>query len=349
MRGDVEVVVVGAGMAGLATAYALARDGREVLLLERFSLGHEHGSSHGSSRIFRLAYSEPEYVRLAEQALDAWRALEADAGERLLVQVGNLDVGPHAEPTREALEAAGLASEWVGADELAARFGIRVAEGVPALLQPDGGYARADRTLRALADGALAAGAELVAGSPVEALRDEAGAVVLDTAGGSVHARVAVVTAGAWARPLLAGAGIELPVVETRETVAYFDLAGAEPVSVIDSTVSHRWGYALSAPGRGLKAGLHMSGTPANPSAPGEPDPAVVAGATAWVRDRFPRALAEPTGAETCLYTTTADERFVLARHGRVVVGSACSGHGFKFAPLTGRRLAALAVEALAA
>jgi sarcosine oxidase len=104
--------------------------------------------------------------------------------------------------------------------------------------------------------------------------------------------------------------------------------------------------YALPAPGLGLKAGLHHSGPVADPTETGSPEQNAVRWASGWVASRFPEADPSPLATETCLYTNTADESFVLERHGRVVVGAACSGHGFKFAPLLGRTLAALAREA---
>jgi sarcosine oxidase len=104
--------------------------------------------------------------------------------------------------------------------------------------------------------------------------------------------------------------------------------------------------YSLAAPGVGLKAGLHHSGPPADPDEHGRPDPAVVRWVSTWASHRFPELDPEPIATETCLYTNTADESFVLERHGRIVVASACSGHGFKFAPAFGRTLAALARDA---
>lgn len=101
--------------------------------------------------------------------------------------------------------------------------------------------------------------------------------------------------------------------------------------------------YALHEPGGGLKAGLHHSGLPADPDGEREPDPTVVELVSGWVAARFIGIDPEPPRVDTCFYTCTEDERFVLERRGRVVVGSACSGHAFKFAPAVGERLAALA------
>ena len=136
----------------------------------------------------------------------------------------------------------------------------------------------------------------------------------------------------------------------TRETLCYFRPdAGGRP---IPSVVSFKPGrhthemYSLADPKYGLKVGAHHAGPEADPNEPGEPEPELVERITAWARDTYRLADPEPVGAETCIYTTTPDESFILERRGRLVVGSPCSGHGFKFAPAIGERLAALALEA---
>jgi sarcosine oxidase len=107
------------------------------------------------------------------------------------------------------------------------------------------------------------------------------------------------------------------------------------------------WGdpsiYGLPSPGQGIKVGEHIAGPTTDPEDEVGPDPAAVERLDAWVAERYPGAEATAHYAETCIYTNTPDEHFVLEHHGRIVVGSPCSGHGFKFAPLIGRRLAALA------
>ena len=233
MERDAEIVVVGAGVAGLAAARALAGDGRDVLLLEQFELGHARGSSHGATRIFRLSYPEPHWVRLAQASLPLWRELEREAGEPLLSTEGSLDVGAP-EPNRAALAACGAAFELLDAQVAERRFSLTLPPGA-VLHQPDGGVLRADRALAALLASALAAGARVVERTRVVALKEEGAGVRIDTAAGALRARAAVVTAGAWAAALLAGAGIELPVVATRETVCHFRLPGAPPrPSLID-------------------------------------------------------------------------------------------------------------------
>jgi sarcosine oxidase len=105
--------------------------------------------------------------------------------------------------------------------------------------------------------------------------------------------------------------------------------------------------YALSDPLHGLKAAVHHGGAETSPDHEGQPEQALIDAISAWVAQHVELKSPHPVATDTCLYTTTADEQFILERRGKVVIGSACSGHGFKFAPAVGTRIAALAMEAL--
>ena len=357
MQRDADIVVVGGGITGVATARALAQGGRGVLLLEQFALGHSRGSSHGSSRIFRLTYPDAQYVRLAQAALEAWRELEAECGQTLIVRNGSLDFGSLVGGNARALASCGVRYELLDGSEVAARWGLAVAPDERALFQPDGGITFADRAHSAFLDAARAAGATVAEETAVTGLALDRASVRVSTGRDEIVARAVVVAAGAWAPALLRPLEIALPVVPTRETVAYFDVPGAaELPPVMDSATpaADAYGlarpgqisYSLAAPGIGLKAGLHHAGPVADPDDDGAPDHAIVDWVGDWVSRRYPGATPSTTEPETCLYTNTADESFVLERWGRVVVGSACSGHGFKFAPALGRTLAAMARDA---
>jgi sarcosine oxidase len=138
--------------------------------------------------------------------------------------------------------------------------------------------------------------------------------------------------------------------VATSETVSFFTLRSDHPVpSIVDfkpGGLGHGT-YALADPTHGLKLGIHMSGKAVDPDNQQGPDEQLVAQMRETVARYFPTADPNPARVDTCLYTTTDDERFVLERYGRIVVGSACSGHGFKFAPVVGERLADLATAIL--
>ena len=326
------IAVIGAGVMGLATGWALRRRGHEAVVYEQFTVGHDRGSSHGRSRIFRLAYVEPEYVRLAQEALGLWRELEEESGETLLELNGLVEVvRTLEESTAQTLEGCGVAWERLEGDEAERRYPIRVPEGSFVVVQPEAGIVRADRALSALGQGLDVREQTRVA--PAE-----------------LDADAVVVTAGSWVNELLEE---PLPVKVTRETVCYFRPdAGGRPVPSVVSFQPDRHThdmYSLADPKYGLKVGAHHAGPEADANVPGEPEPELVERIAAWALETYRLADPEPVAAETCMYTTTADETFVLDRRGRIVVGSPCSGHGFKFAPAIGERLAALAAEAAAA
>jgi sarcosine oxidase len=334
-RPDAEVAVVGAGVMGLATAWALARAGRDVVVCEQFEVGHARGSSHGGSRIVRLSYPDGRWVRLAQEAYPLWQELEAGWGRALLDQPGTLDLG-NWEANRDALDACGVPFEVLDATEIERRFPIRMESGRQGLFQPDGGIVYADLALQALLGSATTAGAELREQTRIESIEDDGETVSVN----GLRAKAVVVTAGAWAPALVA-----VDATPTRETTSYFSFD--EPVpSVLDTSTGDSHAYALAAPGVGLKAGLHQSGPAIDPDQPGEADAEIAERTAAWVEQRFPGAGAR-IRLETCLYTTRPNDEFLLERKGRVVIGSPCSGHGFKFAPVIGKRLATLVAEAL--
>src|SRR5258708_4202991 len=140
-----DIIVLGLGVMGSATAYHLARDGRRVLALEQFTLDHRLGSSYGESRIIRYAYDHPAYVEMAKFTFPMWRELEEVSGQRLMIRTGGFDFGPADEPTliatRDNLAAAGVFHEWLTPDEGMRHFPqFRVGEDERVLYQPDAGY-----------------------------------------------------------------------------------------------------------------------------------------------------------------------------------------------------------------
>jgi sarcosine oxidase len=322
----VKVSVVGAGVMGLAAARAVARRGHDVTVYEQFEVEHTRGSSHGSSRIFRLSYPEEEWVALAQRAFELWRELENESGVQLLELHGLVDVDSDPSMRLEALEARAVAHEVLRADEVRDRFGFEYRDVERLVFTPDAGISLADRTVAALASEAKRYGAEIREHSRIESLDDVPGDRV-------------VVTAGGWAPRLLASVGVALDARPTRETVAYF--AGDPIPSLIDTLEGHQF-FALTAPGVGVKAGRHRAGKPTDPDDDPGPDGKIARDIGDWIARRLPDVDPTPFRTETCIYTNVDQERFVYERHGRYVVGSACSGHGFKFAPAVGEILADL-------
>jgi sarcosine oxidase len=310
------VAVVGAGVMGSATAWALRERGADVTVYEQFDdVDHERGSSHGRTRIFRLAYPQDEWVRLAAEALAGW----SDVGGDLLSLYGLVELAPTVELTSaDALERCGEEFTFEAHDER-----VRVPDGWASLWQPAAGVVHADRARHA-----FLRGVDVRTGERIES-PDE------------LDADVVVLTVGGWIRKLAP----DVPVRVTRETIAYFTYEGPPLPSVVELNVDRGHAmYALHDPVHGLKVGAHFHGHETDPDDAEGADDELVAAIAEWTGARFVGVDPTPVGAQSCLYTSTVDESFVLERRGRVVIGSPCSGHGFKFAPAIGRRLAALAL-----
>jgi sarcosine oxidase len=348
----VDHVVVGAGAMGSATAWQLARRGRSVVLVEQFEQGHTRGSSHGGTRIFRLAYADPRYARLALRALDDWRELEDDAGATLLDLVGAYDHGPaeRIDAVAEVLAALGRPGERLTSEAASERVpGMRFDDAV--VFSADAGRARAADTLRVLADRAAAHGADVRFGGGPATIALDGDEAVVRCGDAAWRASTVVVTAGAWAQPVAGHLAPLPPLTVTQEQIAHF-APSDRAVDDWPSFIHHPGGpasfdhYGLWTPGEGVKVGGHLEGAVTTADTrDGRLDEHRVGRLVAYVREWLPGLHPEPRFGATCLYTTTATEDFLVGRHGPVVIGSPCSGHGFKFTPLIGRVLADLACD----
>lgn len=343
---------------GTAAARHLAMRGRHTLVLERFTFGHANGSSGGPTRIFRFMYHTPGYARMALAASAAWDELADAAGEVLLHVTGGLDVGDAAIPRAEVLESLGASVEHLTPEGASERWpDLHLPGDATIVFQPDGGVLRAARTVQAQARLAKEAGADVRQDTPVRsiAVRGDRGEVVTDDA--TFLAETVVVTAGAWAGPVLRTGGIDLPLRPSLEQATYYHLDGGgsaptRPTGPLPTIID--WDadpdqppYLVPDPfetdAGHFKVGLHHSGPVTDADARTfEPDPARVGRVQAWV-DRHLEGAAPLDRTDTCLYTLTPDEDFILDRVGPLVVASPCSGHGFKFVPLFGRVIADLA------
>ena len=348
-----EVLVIGGGAMGSAAAWQLARRGVDVVLLERFGPNHPNGSSHGATRIFRFAYAEPSYVAMAMAALPLWRELEQDSGELLLETTGGVDIGTEADvaPIEAALAKQGAACERVRHDDAADRWSGLALEDPDevVLFQPDAGRLWAERAVAALHAQTAHHGGDVRYHEPVVSLSAETGHA--QTEQDEYLAETVVVTAGAWT-PQFVDVAVGLPpMTVTREQTFHFrslDDDVAWPSFIHYRGLDAPGVYGLETPGEGVKVAEHATG-----AVVGDPDPETRSfeideigrrRVIRYVTERIPGLDPHPVTELTCLYTSTPDSSFVLERVGpRLVVGSACSGHGFKFTPLIGQRLADLA------
>jgi len=354
----VDTIVIGGGAMGSAAAWQLARRGREVLLLERFSAGHTQGASHGESRNFNVAYAEKTYVDLLVEALPLWRELEAESATDILEITGiaNHGANPAFDAVHAALAAAGIAAEFLSTAEAGARWpGIRFDTRV--LNTPEAGRLNANRAVSALQSVAADRGATVLhdaAATRLDVLGDDLVRVTATVAGDhrSFTARRAVVTVGAWTSKLLAGVIETPPLVVTQEQPVHF---AVRDESLTWPGFNHAPGaggdydywrspvYGMFTPGEGIKAGWHGVGPVVDPDERDFlPEPAQLADLQQYARDWLPGVDADSFVPISCTYTTAPDSNFILDRVGPVAVGAGFAGHGFKFTPTVGRILADL-------
>lgn len=344
-----EVLVVGGGAIGLATAWRLAPH-CDVVLLERFEPGHHRGASHGDERIFRYLYADPAYVRMAQAAEDGWQRLEHDLGRPLLHRVGSVEHGDDALLAAMATtaDACGVPIERLTAGEAAGRWPAMRFTG-DVLVQPTAGWVEAAEALTGLAALATAAGADLRYAAAVTSLEadDVPGGGARVGWGGEVYrADVVVVATGAWAESVLSSISLP-PLLTTEEHVFFFRYDPARSGSGIPSFIHDHdcVRYGLEGPGGLVKIGEHHTGTATSgDDRTFASDPERRARMERYVAEWHPGLVPEAVSATTCLYTSTPTHDFVLDRIGPVVVGAGFSGHGFKFVPEIGQRLADLAL-----
>jgi sarcosine oxidase len=352
-----DVVVCGLGVMGSAALYQLAHRGRRVLGLDRFSPGHDRGSSHGETRIIRLAYFEhPSYVPLMRRAYELWRELEVEAARPLLHITGIAEIGPPdgtlVSGTLAAARLHDIPHELVAASELTLRYpAFRLPPHFVGVVQPDGGFIEAEASVQSLLALARRHGAEIRFGEPVRALEPAKAGVRIVTDGATIDAGTAIIAAGPWTRSLLGGATLSLRA--TRQVMGWFApqepaqfAPGRFPVFLIESR--HGIHYGFPPHGAGIKVAKHHHGD--ETVDPDSYDRRVSAEDEALIRaavaEHLPGANGPLMDAKTCLYTVAPDGDFIIDRlpgAASILVASPCSGHGFKFAPVIGEILADLA------
>jgi sarcosine oxidase len=342
-----DVIVTGLGGMGSAAAAHLAARGERVLGLEQFQPGHALGSSHGRSRVIRLAYFEdPAYVPLLLRAYELWEQLEKDSGRSVLTITGGLMIGaPDSDVVSGSLRSArehGLAHELLDAAEIRRRFpAFTPAPGVVAFHETRAGVLRPEAAIHAHLDRARSGGADLRFDQRVIDWQSRpSGGVEVQTATDRYEADRLVIAPGAWAPEMFR---LPLPLeVEPRELFWFAPTSGADryspdrfPIYIWDLGGGVQF-YGFPADEAGVKVAFFRTGGGVNElrAALGPRLPGLASGAV--------------TETVTCKYTLTPDHHFVLGlhpRHADVVIASPCSGHGYKFASVVGEVLADLAID----
>jgi len=363
-----DVVVIGLGAMGAAALYQLAKRGARVLGIDRYDPPHDRGSSHGDTRITRLAIGEgAHYTPMVMRSHEIWRAIEAETGADLLTQCGGLVISSHTrtsfthvpeffDNTVAAARRHGIAHELLDTAALRARFSqFAVRDGEFGYYEPDAGFVRPEACIAAQLELARRHGAEIRTGETV--LGFDADATVT-TEQGRYSADTAIVAAGAWL-PRLLGGRLARPFKVYRQVLAWFDAGDAAgafapgrfPVFIWELQDSRQGIYGFPAlDGAGVKVATEQYGQATSADSVRRAVAPQETGAMfeAYVAPQFPKLGARCTRSAVCLYTVTPDFQFVIDRHpgmANVIVASPCSGHGFKHSAAIGEALAQLALE----
>ena len=361
MVGKYDVIVVGVGAMGSSACFHLARRGARALGLEQFDIPHALGSSHGASRMIRLAYYEhTDYVPLLRRAYELWHDLERLSGQKLLYLTGGLYMGhPEGEVIAGSLRAAkqhGLEHELLSPREVAERFPqFTNPDDLVGLIEPQAGFLVPERVVSAYAEAALRAGAQLHGREMVVHWSADHDGITVRTTRDEYRAKHLILCGGPWTSTLLRDLGVELVV--TRQVLAWvwpeeadqFAL-GKLPVWAIDrGDGTLHYGFPMIPDVPGFKLAHH------GPGAQTDPDKVirdVLPGDEQTFRPILRRMIPAADGPllslRICLYTNSPDSHFILDRHPRhrnVTIACGFSGHGFKFASVIGEALTDLALH----
>lgn len=354
-----DVIVVGVGAMGSATCYQLARRGIKVLGLEQFDIPHARGSSHGQSRMIRMAYYEhPDYVPLLRRAYELWDEIERESRQKLLYITGGVYMGPReGEIVAGSLESArrhGLPHELLDRAAVTRRYPVfSIPEDWSALFEPRAGFLLPERTVATYAEAALRRGAELHGHEAVTAWQATDSGVSVHTTRGEYEADRLVFCGGPWSAKLLADLGV--PLVVTRQVLGWvwprkpelFEL-GRLPVWAIEKPGGIYYGFPMMEGSPGFKLADHSFGTPTDPDRVARE---VSADDERTFRPAIEQYIPDADGPtlamRICLYTHSPDHHFIIDRHPAhecVTVACGFSGHGFKFASVVGEVMADLAL-----
>jgi sarcosine oxidase len=360
MKRDYDYLIIGLGGIGAGAAYWLSRRaGGNVLGLEQFKIGHGRGASQDHSRIIRLSYHTPGYVRLAQQAYQTWAAVEAEAGEPLILKTGGLDFAPRraAIPLSDytnSLRAVGVPFEELDAAEMMRRWPpLRLTDDIHGLYQSESGLAMAARANAAHLRLARDHGAILRDHSPVTGLRAVGDEIEVIAGDSTYRCGKLILTVDAWANQLLAHFGLRLPLTITQEQVTYYATPHAAdfmpdrfPIWIwMDDPCFYGFPVFGEA---GPKIAQDVGGEEVTPETRTfAPNPAAFARTENFLRQYIPTMLGPVIYTKTCLYTLPPDRDFVidaLPDHPNVFLALGAA-HAFKFTSLIGKILSELAVD----
>jgi sarcosine oxidase len=355
-----DIIVIGAGGVGSAAAYHCARDGKRVLLLEQFTVGHKRGSSHGGSRIIRYTHNKIEHADQMPETFDLWFDLEGESGAKLLTMTGGLFLSPEGEPwissAVEILQQLHFPHRILRGKEFAQAYPqFNLPENWIGVEQEHSGILAAARAVAVMVSQAVKFGATVRELSPVAGITPDAnGAVVRMETGETFSAERVIICAGPWASRFLGKlVDFEIPLRVTPQQVAYFPVkdlnrfaVGRFPLFIFTHSPQF-YGFPIHERAGTIKISLENDNDRGiNPDDPREVKQDLVKELCEVVGEYMNGVETTPVYVEPCLYTETPTRDFVIDRHPdfpQIVFGAGFSGRGFKHTIAVGRLLADLA------
>jgi sarcosine oxidase len=359
-----DVIVVGLGAMGAAVSWQLARRGVRVIGIDRYAPPHDCGSTHGESRITRLAVGEgDEYVPLVRRSHELWREIEVESGDTLLTQTGGVVIGgPESDFVRRTHEIArrhAIPHELLDGIELRSRFPMFAAgDAAVVYFEPEAGYIRPERAVAAQLGLAVKLGARVRLAEPVLAWRASPQGARVRTADGVYEADGLVLCPGPWINELFPEGRDRFAVF--RQLMLWFAIVGAPsglggmPIFIWDlggelTGFVHLHGFygfpPLAGCAGGVKVATEQFASTTEPDGaqhPATPEEAAFLRGDV-IGERLPWLGSTPLRSASCPYTSTRGSHFVIDRHpehDNVMIVSACSGHGFKHSPAIGEAVA---------
>ncbi len=353
-----DVIVIGLGGVGSATAFHLAAAGYRVLGIDQYHAAHDRGSSHGKTRIIRQAYFEhPAYVPLLRRAYELWNLVEQQSHTKLYYRTGLVEMGPPDGVVipgvlRSAVEH-DLSIEQLPSAEVTRKWpGIAENDRWLAVIEHDAGFLRVEDCVTAHLGLAREAGASCVHGAAAVRWQIEGSSVAVLTDHGTEYADRLVVAGGPWSGLLLADLNLPLQVLRKHQYWFQPDKPGFEledgfPCFFHETPTGLFYGFP-SIDGSGVKVARHSGGEkidmPEATHPADDDDRSLVEDYVATCLPGVSNTLLAHAG---CYYTTTPDEHFIVdahPEHSQVTLVAGLSGHGFKFASVLGEIASQLAI-----
>ena len=361
MNNSFDVMVLGLGANGSSALYHLSKTGLRVCGIDRFTPPHAFGSSHGQSRIIRQAYHEsPLYVPLVKEAYRLWQALEEACGEQLLLPTGGVILGSEnagvITGAKLSAETHGVPYEYLHSHNIKARFpALEPTEETVAVVEKSAGILFPEKCIEANLMLAANDGATLLYDEVVTDILPSNDGVEVVTTKGRYSTDKLIISAGAWMSDLLPD--LQLPLSVKRQVLFWFSNTNQSvqanlqpdklPIYIWEYTPGRMF-YGFPDLGEGIKIAPHHEGQSAHPDLLSKEVSGEEVADMKAIVDQYLDMDARFNYSDVCMYTNTPDEHFIIdyhPQHKHIVIGSPCSGHGFKFSSLTGKILADMAME----